>query len=662
MNQALTFQKWYDEDCPQLIAKYDELERSLPMTTSNKQVRTLPVNEERFQKSQDTLEAILSTSDPCSRGTWVEVLSHDDGAIDLSRAEGGLPLLFNHDPDEPIGTIENVRIYNARLKGRLKFGNSQRAQDVKKDLQDGHKLSMSIGYRVDEFDQHKDYQDENGAHIYVAKRWTLLEGSIAPVPADPGAKIGRSMTRAMELGVVKNTPFEIKQACSWRYIRHQYDAREKELKERIDYLQESINEFDCVNQDELERAIEGLNKELNSLKPLTMKAIRSGKLGIDLDELSKINEGENFMNIGPIVKAKPSERAHDIACELSSNSGYYDNIAKKYSLQRAIAAHLDPSIARDAGLELEISQDIKQRNRSNKEGICIPGELFYRSVTKGGSGGNLIADDYMAGEFITTLREILITGRLGARILTGLEGNVVIPKQLSDAAVGWIAGDGSDEISASDPTFAQITMSPTTVGAQSTFSRKMLLRSNPTTEQLLKQSLTGSIARAIDTVAINGDGAGNKPTGLLNLSINSATYTNGGSPSFGDVMDLEGTIAADDADFGNLAYACPASLASTLKQTEIVATTGQMIWSVGNDRGQGHMNGYAAYTSNLIPAGYLLFGNWSDLLIGFWSGVDILVDPYTRANYGDVIITAMQDCDVAIRHTESFAEIHEAAP
>ena len=66
-------------------------------------------------------------------------------------------------------------------------------------------------------------------------------------------------------------------------------------------------------------------------------------------------------------------------------------------------------------------------------------------------------------------------------------------------------------------------------------------------------------------------------------------------------------------------------------------------------------------TSNLIDAGFLLFGNWSDLIIGFWSGVDVVIDPYTEATKGNVRVIVMQDCDVAVRHPESFAEIHEAA-
>jgi len=55
----------------------------------------------------------------------------------------------------------------------------------------------------------------------------------------------------------------------------------------------------------------------------------------------------------------------------------------------------------------------------------------------------------------------------------------------------------------------------------------------------------------------------------------------------------------------------------------------------------------------------LIFGVWSDLLIGQWSGIDLLVDPYTGSNAATVRVTAFHDCDFAVRYPESFAECNE---
>jgi hypothetical protein len=80
------------------------------------------------------------------------------------------------------------------------------------------------------------------------------------------------------------------------------------------------------------------------------------------------------------------------------------------------------------------------------------------------------------------------------------------------------------------------------------------------------------------------------------------------------------------------------------------SSTGMFIWEPGNT-----VNGYRTEVSNQVASNDFWFGNWADLLLGFWSGLDLLVDPYTGATSGTVRVVALQDVDVAVRHGESFA-------
>lgn len=337
----------------------------------------------------------------------------------------------------------------------------------------------------------------------------------------------------------------------------------------------------------------------------------------------------------------------------------------EFSLCRALAMQFDPAAARRGGPELEIMQQAARQagKRNGGDVLTLPeGALFTRAVTKGTTGGNLVGTLHMGHEFIEPLRARLVTGRMGATLLTGLTGDLQIPKQLTDSAAGWIAGDGSDAVSASDPTFGKLTLAPTTVGVSSTLSRKMILQGDPASEMLLRNSLAFAVAKAIDSAALVGDGTSNVPTGILSTSdIGTDTYSNGGSPAFGDIVDMEKALMVDDADEGTRGYVTTPALAATLKQTEIVSTTGNMIWT-SRGEGEGMMNGYRAITSSIVPAGYVLYGAWSELIVAMWSGFDFTTDPYTRAAYGDVVVTLLLDCDVAVRHGESFAELHEAAP
>ena len=78
------------------------------------------------------------------------------------------------------------------------------------------------------------------------------------------------------------------------------------------------------------------------------------------------------------------------------------------------------------------------------------------------------------------------------------------------------------------------------------------------------------------------------------------------------------------------------------------------------------VNGYPCAVTNLLPQTLtkgasgavchtMIYGNWQDLVYAFWSGLDVIVDPYTNASSGAVNIVALQDFDVNVRHFYSFS-------
>jgi len=149
-----------------------EREASLSFREAHAETRTVP--------------AALSSETPVARWFGTEVLSHEKDAVDLSRAAEGLPLLFGHNQDQPIGIVENVRLKDGRLRGLLRFSNNSRAREIFQDVQDGFLKNISIGYTVDRWEESAD-SDE----IRVTG-WTLLEASVVTVPADASVGINRS--------------------------------------------------------------------------------------------------------------------------------------------------------------------------------------------------------------------------------------------------------------------------------------------------------------------------------------------------------------------------------------------------------------------------------------------------------------------------------------
>ena len=159
------------------------------------------------------------------------------------------------------------------------------------------------------------------------------------------------------------------------------------------------------------------------------------------------------------------------------------------------------------------------------------------------------------------------------------------------------------------------------------------------------------MAVAIDKAGLEGTGASGQPTGILSTSgVNNVTNFAAANPTFQEVITLETALGEDNALMGSLAYIMPASMYGALKGTEKASNTGQFVVEPG-----GTINGYRGIVSNQATSGNLYFGNFADLLIGMFGGLDIVVDPYTNSTSGTIRIVALQSVDVAVRHAVSFA-------
>jgi HK97 family phage major capsid protein/HK97 family phage prohead protease len=596
--------------------------------------RYMELDGTRAQETERTVEATLSTETPVFRGHYHEILRHDENSVDLSRAKEGLPLLWSHNPEQQIGVVENIRVYDKKLRGRLRFSESAQGQEKFRDVQQGILKGISIGYLINNTEtvQADDYRDS-----VVATRWLPFEVSAVSVPADNAAGIGR----ALAFGQLRESPVDLTQLDKQYGIFNHYNTFIKPI-ETLPEIQPAL-------------------AELHRLIPLIKtQGDYDAAHELLLATFAHARDCPDVEHNGPLLSYRKQEEKHMEKFQpfFNTRTTRGDN-PDNFSLCRALAMTFDPGAVRRGGPEYEIMQDAaRARGKSLGDRYTLPEAALFRSVTKGGSGGSLIGDDHLAEQFVPALRSRLITGRMGATILAGLQADVTIPRCTADSSAGWIAGDGSDQVESSDPTYDQISMIPKSVGCYSTLSRKMLLQGDPGSDQLVRESLAYAVALALDTAAINGSGSSNQPLGILNQD-NVATDTYTTAPNFGELVDMEGALMVDDADLGNMGYLTTGAMAATMKKTPIVTAMDTMIWTSAGD-GQGRVNGYRAMTSNLIPTGYVLFGNWSDLLIGLWSGLDFVIDPYTRSRYGDVIITIFQDADVAVRHGESFAEIHAA--
>lgn len=575
--------------------------------------------------SGSPLRASFSSEALVERFFGQERLLHTSEAINLERAKNGLSLLFNHDPDQPIGRVQNIRLEKGRLVGDVQPGNSARAKDVWQDIDEGILPDVSIGYRIDEIEPDP---DEPG--VFNVTRWTPFELTVTPVPADYSVGFGRSLSRGNTM------------------TTEQHQTRSERINQNraLDEERERVSEILAIGKK-------------HGQSDAAQTFVRDGR---------PLDEFREFV-LERMHTSRPIEASLDVDIGMSPRE------VKQFSLVRAVNAAIDKDWS-NAGLEREASLAVAQKLKRQPQGFFVPSEvLMSRDLNIGTAtaGGHLVPTDHLGESFIDVLRARIRVIEMGATILNDLSGNVAIPRKTSASTAYWVAeGIAPTE---SQPAFDQVTLAPNTVGGFTDYTRKMLLQSSPDIENLVRNDLALTLATEIDRVAINGSGTGAEPTGILNTSGigDVAGGTNGLAPTWDHIVALEGEVSADNADTGNLGYMSNSAVRKKLKTTTKVSgdAGAGFVWEPGNQPGFGILNGYRAATTNNVPndldkgtstgvCSAIIFGNFTDLLIGYWSVLDVTVDPYTFSSTGSVRIVALQDVDIAVRHAESFAAMLDA--
>jgi HK97 family phage major capsid protein len=238
------------------------------------------------------------------------------------------------------------------------------------------------------------------------------------------------------------------------------------------------------------------------------------------------------------------------------------------------------------------------------------------------------------------------------------------------SAVSWI-GEG-DDYGDTQPTFDQPQMTPHDLSARTDITRRLLLQSTPDAEAIVRADLALRIGIGIDLGAIAGSGSSHQPTGLLNVSglPTVALGTNGAAPTWNALTQVVQAVATANGLRGSLGWIVNGAGMGTLMRTPYVSTYPRYLWEAGQEPNEGMLAGYRARVSNNVPGNLtkgsgtnlsaLLFGNWSEILVAQWRGIDMLIDPYSQSSTGTVRITAIQTVDVLVRHVASFCAIGDA--
>jgi HK97 family phage major capsid protein len=512
-------------------------------------------------------------------------------------------------------------------------------------VNDGIIRNVSFGYQILEM-------KEAPKGTFTATRWVPYEISLVSIPADPTVGVGRSddQQETPMTKVIRELPA----------IEAETTPPSKKQDIKMDTTVEVTAAENAATAKERERisGISALARMFVGNDDLANTLIDSGK---SLDEA----RAAFLEKIGARQKPITGEEA---------KIGMTSTELKQFSFARVINALANPTdrhMQDAAAFEFECSHAAQKTSKRQAQGIMIPYDVLHGqrdlTVTTAAEGGNTVATSLLASSFIDLLRSKMVVSGLGTQMLMGLTDFVAIPRQSSGASAFWVAeGVAPTE---SQQAFDQVTLAPKTLGAFTDFSRRLLLQSSIDVESFVKRDLASVIALEVDRAAIHGTGTAPQPRGIVATSgIGSvAGGTNGAAPTYANIVALETAVAVSNADIGSLAYLTNTRVRGLLKRT-FVNTTGGETPVFTQD---GMMNGYRAAVTNQVSntltkgtsvgnCSAIIFGNFSDLIIGMWGGLDLTVDPYTFSTSGTIRIVAMQDVDVAVRNAASFAAMLDA--
>ena len=624
-------------------------------------------------KEDNTYEFSFSSEYPVERSFGTEILSHDEGSIDFGRLNGGVaPVLWNHNMDSVIGIVRNAYLDKEKKKGRavVELSRNAKAQEVKRDIDDGILSSISVGYRILEMEE----REIDGSNAFLATRWEPHEVSVVASPAAPDVGISRGLIDDNTMPSVEKQDI----VDSKRVYAASTDAQQPNSKKQLTMEKEQLD-LEVVRSEATKKAASAERTRIREINAMCSKR--------GFDDLAEqlINNGSSVDScraaILERIDAKPVETAKPIEEQLSPKEK--EQYARDYKITSGIRGLLTGDWSNKAsGFAREISQQIaKDSQRSNNsQSLFIPYSALAKRatyVTSGATtGGNIVATDLLADDFIEALRNSTVMVGLGVQTLSGLVGDVAIPRRSGVASTGYLSCETA-ALSQAESTFDQISMTPKTLGTLSKFSRNMLIQATPGIEDLVRRDISDGINLGIDLGILNGTGSSGQPTGIMQTSgIGSvAMGTNGGAITVDALVDLETAMMEDNAavNADAISYVTNAKVMGAIKKLKTSGgeyLVNNNLQALGRGATPIAVNGYPLAMTNQVPSNLtkgstsgscsaVVIGDFSQAILGLYgSGIEITAgedsDDFAK---NLVSVKGVVAFDVAVRHAQSFAAI-----
>ena len=565
----------------------------------------------------------------------VDGLTLPMAAGDFSRVpQGAVPVLVDHanKARHVVGNVKDVRVDGDRLVANLVIADAE----LERRIGDGAKPNLSIGFDVDS--SHMD------GGMEVADAWRLLEVSMVGVGLDPAAGIGRN--KENEEVRTRNAPPAARQETPEQLPRAEPRAGEQEnplLAERRRV-----------------RTIMDVGRVFGAKDADVELAVAAGDSVADFEKRVRGGDGRPEERRAPAVL--PAGRVGDPSAfslrrlyfSLSENEGCpelercSDHAATVGGRRSRSVVSIPPEIVRT--IHRQAAEQAVERTRTLTVGAA-------------GAGKELVGTTHLASEFVAPLRPQTWLASAGVRVLDGLMGDVEIPGQDGVSTATWYNTEttSDDGTESNIDTETAVQLSPKEAGVISSFSRKLLIQSAPGIESLVVEDQRAVLDRAVESAVIAGSGASGQPKGMSAFGdsdiAKNVAGTNGSDATWAVLVDLWASLAAENIDPMRVRFLGSTKGAAKLLKTKKDDSASDAYLLQG-DRVGGR---WPMHITNLVASdvtkGSLTNGttalycaDFGHCVVARWSGLDVVVDPYTKLGQRKVRVATYTDVDVGWRH------------
>jgi HK97 family phage major capsid protein/HK97 family phage prohead protease len=619
-----------------------------------------------------------------------EKLDHTPGAARMDFINSGrAPLLMGHDMQRQVGVIDGATIGKDKIgRATARFGRSTAAEDAMANVDDRIATNTSVGYRI-----HKMVLDSvvDGFETYRMTDWEPYEVSIVSVPADSSVGMGRNLEPPdpgdTPSPITEPTP-EARQTRASSFSEPSIPQTEDSSMTTATTTAANTGTDGAADAArEAARVLEATRvSQANGPTAQQMEDARVAAIGnmckaTGMDDGLKqrwISAGTSFQNVSDEIMRIAEQRSKS---NPKVSAGTLDLSAadtQRFSVVRAINAVIDKSWSK-AGFEAECSREISKRLNTipHENKFYVPYDVQQRPIGQAGlarhyqtmpgnqsradvvatpSAGGYLVETVNLG-FIDLLRNRAVAYRMGATQLSGLVGNVNVPKQTAAGTAFWLASE-TTQITEVEQTFGQMALSPHTVGAYTEISRLLLLQSSPGVEGIVNADLAAVAALALDKGALAGTGSSGQPTGIANVSgVGAISGANITAISYSGQLQYQVALANANVMPTRAGYVSTPGVAAFMMGKTRFPNTNTPLWdgNLWDANGAGGVAGFPGMSSNQMAANSIFFGDWSSLVVAEWGVLEIDVNPYANFQAGIIGIRAMMTIDIGLRYPAAFA-------